>query len=187
MLKKLSIAVAVIVAGVLLFAATRPDTFSVRRSATIAAPPQAVYPLIADFKRWEAWSPWEKKDPAMKRAYGARTEGAGASYAWEGNSDVGKGSMRIAEAQPPSKVVIQLDFEQPFEAHNRVDFALAPSGPGTDVTWTMQGPVPYFAKIIHLFVDMDAMVGKDFETGLANLKRAAEEPAGAGTRMEGKQ
>jgi hypothetical protein len=186
MLKTLLLVVALAVAGVLVAAAMRPDTFSVQRSAAIAAPPEAIYPLIADFKRWEAWSPWERKDPAMKRSYGSRTEGAGATYAWEGNREVGQGSMQITQAQAPSKVVMDLDFVAPFAAHNVVDFALAPGGQTTQVTWTMRGPVPYLAKILHLFIDMDKMVGKDFEAGLASLKQAAEKSAAA-ARMEGKQ
>jgi uncharacterized protein YndB with AHSA1/START domain len=186
MVKVILVAIAVAIAGVLLLAATRPDTFSVQRSVAIQAPPEAVYPLIADFKHWEAWSPWEKKDPAMKRTFGATTEGKGATYGWEGNGEVGQGSMEIAEAVPPSKVALALDFVKPFEAHNRVDFALAPSGPTTHVTWTMQGAVPYPAKIVHLFVNMDKMVGKDFETGLANLKLAAEKTAAGIATMGGK-
>ncbi len=187
MLNIILVVAAVASASVLLLAATRPDTFSVQRSVVIHAPPEAVYPLIVDLKRWEAWSPWERKDPAMKRTFGATTQGKGARYAWEGNGDVGQGSMEITEAVSPSKVAIKLDFVKPFEAHNTVDFALAPSGQTTDVIWTMRGPVPYPAKIVHLFVDMDKMVGKDFEAGLANLKLAAEKrPAGA-TTLEGKQ
>ena len=174
MLKKILIIVVVLIAGVLIFAATKPDTFRVQRSASIKAPPEKIFPLINDFKRWDAWSPWEKKDPAMKRTFGATTSGKGATYAWEGNKDVGQGSMRIAESVAPSQVTINLDFMRPFEAHNFVDFTLEPKGDITNVTWTMQGPTPYFAKIIHVFIDMDSMVGKDFETGLANLKAAAE-------------
>ena len=186
MFRIILVVVAVAIAGVLLLAATRPDTFSVQRSVAIQAPPEAVYPLIADFKRWEAWSPWEKKDPAMKRTFGVTTAGQGATYAWEGNGEVGQGSMEIAHAESPSKVGIALDFVKPFEAHNRVDFALAPKGQATEVTWTMQGPVPYFANIVHLFVNMDAMVGRDFEAGLANLKLAAETPAAAAVTTGGK-
>jgi len=187
MVKIVLIAVAVLIAGVLLLAATRPDTFTVQRSASIQAPPQRVYALLEDFRRWDAWSPWEKKDPAMKRIYGATTSGKGAIYAWEGNGDVGQGRMEVADSIAPSRLTIKLDFVKPFEAHNRVDFALVPSGQTTNVTWTMQGDVPYFAKIVHMVVDMDKMVGKDFETGLANLKLAAEKPAAGTASMEGKQ
>ena len=174
MLKIIAIIVVVLVAGVLVFAATKPDTFRVQRAASIKAPPEKVFALINDFKRWDAWSPWEKKDPAMKRTWGAVTSGRGAKYAWEGNKDVGQGSMEIAESVPPSKVTLKLDFVSPFEAHNVVVFTLEPKGDTTNVTWAMEGPVPYFAKIIHVFIDMDSMVGKDFEAGLASLKAIAE-------------
>jgi uncharacterized protein YndB with AHSA1/START domain len=174
MLKITAIIVAVLIAVVLIFAATKPDTFRVQRAASIKAPPEKVFALINDFKRWDAWSPWEKKDPAMKRTWGAVTSGKGAKYAWEGNKDVGQGSMEIAESVAPSKITLKLDFVKPFEAHNIVVFTLEPKGGTTNVTWVMEGPVPYFAKIIHVFLDMDSMVGKDFEAGLASLKVIAE-------------
>lgn len=174
MIRIIAIVIALLIAGVLLFAATRPDVFQVERKTTIQAPPEKVFALINDFKQWTGWSPWEKKDPGMKRTYGAATSGKGATYAWDGNKDVGKGSMEIIESAPPSKIRLKLDFETPFEAHNRVAFTLEPRDGGTAVTWLMEGPVPYFAKIIHLFFNMDKMVGGDFETGLANLKALAE-------------
>lgn len=175
MLKAIAIVVAVVIAGVLLLAATQPDTFMVTRHATIKAPPDKVFSYINDFKRWDAWSPWEKKDPAMKRTFGSVTGGKGASYAWEGNKDVGQGRMEIAESSAPSRVGINLDFVKPFEAHNQVEFVLKSELSGaTHVTWSMRGHTPYFAKILHLLIDMDRMVGGDFETGLANLKAVAE-------------
>ena len=174
MFKIIGLIVALVIAGVLILAATRPDTFRVQRATTIQAPPQKVFEFIDDFNRWSVWSPWEKKDPAMKRTFGAATSGKGATYAWEGNKDVGQGSMEIAESAPPSRVAIKLDFVKPFEAHNMVEFTLEPRGEATALTWSMQGHTPYFAKIIHLFFDMDSMVGKDFEAGLASLKAAAE-------------
>jgi carbon monoxide dehydrogenase subunit G len=173
MLKIIGIIVAVLVAGVLILAATRPDTFRVERSASIKAPPDKVFAFINDFDRWSTWSPWEKKDPSMKRSFGAKS-GKGATYAWEGNKDVGQGRMEIADSVPPSRVTIKLDFVKPFEAHHIVNFTLEPKGDTTNVRWTMQGQTPYFAKIVHLFLDVDKMVGKDFEAGLANLKAAAE-------------
>lgn len=169
----IGIVVVVLVAGVLAVAATRPDVFRVERSASIKAPPDRIFAFINDFDRWGAWSPWEKKDPAMKRSFGAKS-GKGATYAWEGNKDVGQGRMEIADSVPPSRVAIKLDFVKPFEAHNLVVFTLEPKGDTTHVRWAMQGDTPYFAKIIHLFFDMDKMVGGDFEAGLAALKAAAE-------------
>jgi uncharacterized protein YndB with AHSA1/START domain len=174
MFKKIVIVVAVLVAALLVFAATKPDIFRVERTASIKAPPEKVFALLNDFQRWEAWSPWEKKDPAMKRTFSVVTSGKGAQYAWEGNKDVGQGRMEIAESAPPSRVAIKLDFVKPFEAHNTVEFTLDPKGEATNVTWAMQGDTPYLAKIIHVFIDMDKMVGKDFEAGLANLKAVAE-------------
>jgi uncharacterized protein YndB with AHSA1/START domain len=165
---------AALIAGVLLLAATKPDSFQVRRSASIKAPPEKVFALINDFKAWTAWSPWEKKDPAMKRSYGPTTSGKGAAYGWEGDKNVGQGSMEITDARSPSHIALKLDFLKPFEAHNTVEFTLTHEAGATSVTWTMTGPVPFFAKIIHVFVNMDKMVGKDFEAGLANLKREAE-------------
>ena len=166
--------IAVGVAGVLAFAATKPDVFAVQRSASIKAPPDRIFPLINDFKQWGAWSPYEKIDPAMKRSYGPITAGKGATYGWEGNKNVGAGSMEILDAPAPQKVLIKLDFMRPFEAHNIAEFTLVPSGDATSVTWSMRGPVPFLAKIIHVFMNMDKMVGGQFAEGLGNLKAAAE-------------
>ncbi len=174
MLKTIGIVVVVLIAAILAFAATKPDTFRVQRGATIKAPPEKIFPLLNDFQRWEAWSPWEKKDPAMKRTFSAVTSGKGAQYAWEGNKEVGQGRMEIAESVPASKLAIKLDFAKPFEAHNTVEFTLEPKGDSTGVTWAMRGETPYLAKIVHVFIDMDKMVGKDFEAGLANLKNVVE-------------
>ncbi len=174
MLKTVSIIIVVAIAAVLLFAATRPDTFQVQRTAAIQAPPEKIFPLINDFSRWNAWSPWEKKDPGMKRTFGTVTAGKGAVYAWDGNKNVGQGSMEITESAAPSRVAIELKFVKPFEASNDVEFILLPKGGLTQVTWTMRGRVGYFEKLIHLFFNIDRMVGGDFEAGLASLKTIAE-------------
>jgi hypothetical protein len=163
----------VLVAGVLGYAATRPDTFRVERSARIQAPPEKIVAFIQDFHQWPAWSPWEKIDPALRRTYGGAPAGKGAVYAWEGDRNVGKGRMEILEASP-ARVTIKLDFEKPFEAHNVAEFTLDGRAGGTDVTWAMHGPSPYMAKVIHTFVSMDTMIGKSFEAGLADLKTLAE-------------
>jgi uncharacterized protein YndB with AHSA1/START domain len=172
--KIIAVVVAVALATVPVLAATKPDSFEVQRSATIQAPPEKVFALINDFKQWDAWSPWEHKDPAMKRTYGPTTSGKGAYYGWDGNSEVGQGSMEIAESVPPSRVAIKLDFVKPFEGHNTADFTLVPQGNATVVTWKMHGPSPFITKVIQVFCDMDAMIGKDFEAGLAGLKTLAE-------------
>lgn len=173
MLKKIAIVVLVLVAALLGFAAIQPDSFRVQRSASIKAPPEKILPLIADFKSWSAWSPWEKLDPAMKRTYDGPASGKGAVYQWAGNREVGAGRMEIVEAVP-SKVAIKLDFRAPFEAHNVAEFTLEPKGDATTVTWAMYGPNNYAAKLMSVFFSMDGMVGGYFETGLANLKAAAE-------------
>jgi uncharacterized protein YndB with AHSA1/START domain len=174
MLKVILIIAVVLVAGVLVYAATKPDTFRVQRSASIKAPPEKIFPLINDYRNWASWSPYEKKDPAMKRTFGATAAGKGATYSWEGNKDVGQGSMEIQESVPPSRVTIKLDFVKPFEAHNTVDFTLQPEGETTKVTWDMQGPAPFLTKVMQVFINMDRMVGGDFETGLSSLKAVAE-------------
>ncbi len=174
MLKIIAILVILVIIGVLIFAATRPDSFRVERAVSIKAPPETIFALINDFNRWGAWSPWEKLDPAMKRTFGAATSGQGATYAWEGNKDVGQGRMEIAESVAPSRVTINLDFLKPFEVHNIVEFTLEPTGDSTKVTWAMHGPMPFISKVMSVFFSMDSMVGKDFEAGLANLKATAE-------------
>jgi hypothetical protein len=164
------------VAAVLVLAATKPGTFRVERATTIKAPRERIFALINDFHNWTSWSPWEKMDPAMQRRYAGPASGKGAVYEWEGNKKVGAGRMEIVDAAH-SKVAIKLDFLRPFEAHNNVAFTLEPQGDATLVTWAMQGPLPYIGKVMHVFMNMDRMVGKDFESGLANLKAAAERPA----------
>jgi len=162
------------IVGILAFAATKPDVFIVERSASIKAPPEKVFPFINDFRQWTMWSPFEKMDPDMKRSYGAITAGKGATYAWDGNKNIGAGNMEILDAPAAQRVTIKLDFTRPFEVHNIAEFTLEPAGDVTNVTWSMRGPVPYFAKIIHVFVDMDKMVGTQFVEGLGKLKAAAE-------------
>lgn len=166
--------VIVAIAAVLILAAAKPDTFQVVRATSIKASPTKIFPAINDFQKWSAWSPYEKKDPAMRRTFSGPTSGKGAGYAWEGDKNVGIGSMEIVDSLAPSKVALRLDFTRPFEAHNTVLFTLEPQGESTTVTWAMQGPVPYVAKIMHVILNIDKMVGKDFETGLGNLKALSE-------------
>jgi hypothetical protein len=176
MLKTLAIigvVVVVAIAGILLYAATKPDSFRVQRVVLINAPSDKVFPLINDIKAWTVWSPYEKKDPAMKRTYGAVTAGKGATYAWDGDKNVGQGSMEIVESGP-RKILIKLDFLKPFEAHNMGEFLLEPKGDSTSVTWATYGPSPYMSKVIGTFMNIDDLIGRDFEKGLADLKAAAE-------------
>ena len=174
MFKIILIIVVVLIVAVLVFAATRSDTFKVERAATIKASPERILAFINDFRRWTVWSPWEKLDPALKRSYSGPASGPGTIYEWQGNSKVGQGRMEIT-ASSSSATTIKLDFIKPFEAHNIADFTLVPQGNSTVLTWTMHGPKPYVAKLMHLFFNMDKLVGGDFERGLASLKVAAEE------------
>ena len=174
MFKKIALVIVVLVVAVLGYAATKPDSLHVQRSATIKAPPARVFPLINDFHSWSAWSPYEKVDPAMKKTYTGPANGKGAVYEWEGNSQVGKGRMEITDTSDPSRVTIKLDFIKPFEGHNVAEFTLVPQGDSTVVTWAMDGPSPYVVKLMGVFVNMDNMIGKDFETGLTNLRTLAE-------------
>ena len=174
MLKTIALILVVLVAAALLYAATRPDSFRVERSSTIKAPPEKIFALINDLHQWEAWSPWEKIDPALKRTYSGAPAGKGAAYAWVGNKEVGSGSMEIVETTPPAKVALKLDFTAPFEAHNMVEFSLVREGDATRVTQAMFGPSPFISKLMSLVFSMDKMVGAKFEEGLANLKSIAE-------------
>jgi uncharacterized protein YndB with AHSA1/START domain len=174
MLKKILIVLAVVIVVILIIAATKPDTFNVERSTTIKATPDKIFPLLNDFHHWSAWSPWEKLDPSMTRTYSGAPAGQGAIYEWKGNSKVGQGRMEITESVPSSKVAIKLDFIKPFEGHDTTVYTLEPQGDSTKLTWTMSGPMPFVSKIMCVFVSMDKMIGKDFESGLANLKSLAE-------------
>lgn len=174
MFKIIAGVVVILVAGVLAVAFTRPDSFRVQRSASIKAPPEKVYALVNDLRGWKEWSPYEKKDPAMRRTLSGAPSGKGAVYEWSGNKEVGKGRMEITDTTAPSKVLIKLDFLEPFEAHNTAEFSLQGRGDGTDVTWAIYGPSPFMSKLVSVFLDMDRMIGTDFEAGLANLKAIAE-------------
>lgn len=175
MLKTIALATVALTAGVLLYAATRPDSFRVERSTRIEAPADNIFPLVNDLRAWNGWSPYDAKDPAMQRTFSGPASGPGAVYAWSGNRDVGQGRMEILAATPPSQVTIQLDFIQPFQARNTAEFTLRPEGTGTKVTWALHGPSPYISKLMGLVFNLDHMVGNDFEVGLANLKRVAEQ------------
>ncbi|MDF0668479.1 MAG: SRPBCC family protein [Nitrospira sp.] len=174
MFKIITLTIIVLVASVLIYAAMQTDTFRVQRTASINSPADKIFPLLNDMRSFNTWNPYEKKDPNMKGAYSGPRSGKGAEYAFDGNKEVGKGNIEITESSHPSKVTMNLNMIDPFEAHNVVEFTLQPVGDGTNVTWSMQGSLPYIAKVIHLLFDMDRMVGKDFEAGLANLKTIAE-------------
>lgn len=175
MLETIAVVIVGLIGALLAFAATKPDTFRVQRSIGIMAPPERIFQHIDDLTKWSAWSPWEKMDPAMKKTAGGAPQGKGALYEWDGNHQVGKGRMEILESIPSSKILIQLDFLKPFEAHNRAEFTLTARDGSTTVTWAMYGPQPYLAKVMGLFFNCEKMVGPQFETGLTNLKTLAEQ------------
>lgn len=165
--------------AILAVASGKPDTFKVERKTTIAAPPELIYPHVADLVAWQAWSPWAKKDPAARFEFIGPSSGVGAAFAWDGNKEVGKGRMEIVEASPSSRVRYRLDFEKPFRGTNYAVFDVAqastagPAG-GTELTWTMTGDANMVTKVMDLLMNMDRMVGRDFEAGLAEIKRLSE-------------
>ena len=169
-----AVILAIAVAAVLIFAATKSGTLRVQRSTGIKAPAETIFALINDFRQWRSWSPYENKDPAMKRTYDGAERGKGAVYAWDGDKNVGSGRMEILEASAPQKIVIKLDFFTPFEGHNTAEFTMLPQGDGTHVTWVMHGPANFMSKLIQVFINLDHMIGRDFEAGLAKLKQVAE-------------
>jgi uncharacterized protein YndB with AHSA1/START domain len=174
MLKIAGILIVALVGGFLVYLVTRPDSFRIQRTTLIKAPPEKIFPLINDLQRWPAWSPFEKKDLGMKRRLSGAPSGKGAVYEWDGNKDIGQGRMEITDTAPPSRVTLKLDFTRPFEAHNIVDFTLEPRGDSTQVTWAIHGPSPFMSKVMGVVINMDKMVGKDFEAGLADLKAISE-------------
>ncbi len=167
------IIVAAGIVAVLAYAASKPDAFTVSRTALIAAPPEAIFPLIDDLHAQSAWSPFEK-DPNMKRTHGGAPRGKGAVYEWDGNRQVGAGRIAITDSVPSSKVILQLDMQQPFTAHNTVEFTLVRRGSDTSVTWTMRGRQPFMGKLMGLVMNCDKMVGGQFEEGLSKLKKLVE-------------
>jgi len=174
MLPIIVLIIVALIAALLIYAASRPASFRIERSTAINAPPEKIFPLINDFHRWNAWSPWEKLDEGLKRTFSGPASGKGAVYEWLGNNKVGQGRMEITDATAPSKVTIKLDFLKPFEAHNTAEFTLAPQGGATRVNWAMYGASPYMARLMGLVFNMDKMLGASFDQGLANLKAQAE-------------
>lgn len=160
--------------GLLLaYASTRPDSFTVARSLVIDATPSTLFALIQDFREWAKWSPWDKLDPTMKRTFEGSERGVGARYTWEGNSKVGGGAMTIREVTEDARVALDLHFIKPIAANNTTVFTLDPTEGGTRVTWTMEGHNNLMAKLFGVFMNMDAMIGRDFEKGLAAMRDAA--------------
>jgi uncharacterized protein YndB with AHSA1/START domain len=174
MLKLIAIGVLVVIGAFLLYAATRPDTFRVARTAIIKAPPEKIFALINDLRSMQTWSAWEKMDPGMKRTHGGAASGPGATYAWAGNRQIGEGRMEIIESSPPSKVTIRMDFIKPFAAVNTLEFTLQPDGGSTRVTEAIFGPSPFISKVMSIVCNADRMIGGKFDESLAELKVMAE-------------
>lgn len=176
MIKTIALLLVLAIGALLLYAASRPKVMAVQRSALIQAPAEKIHPLINDLHRFNTWNPYEKKDPAIKGSYRGPASGPGAGYDFEGNKDVGKGSIQITGAVVPASVTMELHMIEPMEGRNTIAFTLAPRGEATEVTWAMHGPSPFIARLAGVFFDMDRMIGRDFEAGLANLKSVAEKP-----------
>jgi hypothetical protein len=177
MIKKTAIVLVGILVVLAIVIATRPAAFKIVRSAKISAPADVVFANLDDFHAWPQWSPWAKLDPNMKTSYAGPASGPGASYSWSGDSKVGEGKMTIKESNPSQSVVIALDFEAPMKAQNLAVFTIKPSGEGVNVDWTMTGENGFVGKAFSMVMDMDKMVGDDFEKGLANLKSVSEAEA----------
>jgi len=174
-MSKVLVVLVLLLGGAAAYVATRPDAYHVERSTTVEAPPATVFAQIDDLSVWKEWSPWEKKDPAMKRTLSATTSGVGASYSWAGNKEVGKGKMTITDSRPGEKVVEKLEFIEPFQSQAEITFKMAAEGPAaTKVTWAMDGKHNFISKAFSVVKPMDGMIGKDFEEGLAGLKKVAE-------------
>lgn len=174
MLIPILIAVGAIVVLFVVIVAVQPAAFRIVRSATMSAPPSAIFEQVNDFHNWTAWSPWERLDPALKRTYEGAPAGVGAIYSWEGNKQVGQGRMTITESRLSELIRINLEFIKPFKATNTTEFTFQPKDSQTVVTWTMTGTKNFMFKAVSLFMNMDKLVGGDFEKGLANMKSVVE-------------
>ena len=174
MIARILILLAVAIVAIIIIIAMRPPTFRVERSATINAPPAAVFAEVNNLHNWEAWSPWAKLDPNAKNTYSGPAEGVGADFAWDGNKNVGAGRMTITQSKPVELIAIDLQFYRPFAATNRTEFTFTPEGSGTRVTWAMSGRNGFLGKAVGLVVDCDKMCGQMFEKGLRQLNTACE-------------
>lgn len=172
-LKVILLILALLIVAILIYAAMRPKSFRLERSTTINASPEKIFPLINDFHAWTGWSPWENIDAELKRTYGGTPSGVGTTYGWEGKK-TGQGRMEITESHQDKNISLKLDFIKPFKANNITDFTLTPSGDQTRLTWAMHGPLSLIQRVMHIFFNMEKMVGPDFEKGLARIKALAE-------------
>ena len=174
MLKKILFGVVAVLVALMGVIATRPDTYTVQRTATLKASPDVAFALVNDFRQWGEWSPWDKLDPNQKRTFEGAELGVGARYGWSGNDQVGEGRMSIEESKANELVRIKLEFLKPWASTNATSFQFSPTADGVSVTWKMEGNHDFMGKAMSLVMDMDAMLGKDFDAGLANMGKAAE-------------
>ncbi len=178
MLKKILIVIGVIVVAFVIIVALQPAEFHVARTATVAAPAEVVFAQVNELKKWEAWSPWVKIDPAMKQTYEGPASGIGAISRWAGNNQVGEGSMTITESRPNELLRFTLEFIKPMAGTSTAEFSFRPEGNQTSITWSMSGRNNFIAKAMCLFMNMDKMVGGEFEKGLAQIKSITETAPG---------
>ncbi len=177
MLLKILAVVALVIVILVIVIALQPGEFRIARSTKISAPPPVVFVQVNDFRKWQAWNPWGKIDPAMKVSYAGAPAGVGAAYSWSGNNEVGEGRMTIIESRPYELIRVKLEFLKPFAATNTAEFTFKPEANETMTTWSMFGEKNFMAKAIHLFISMEKMIGGQFEKGLADMKVAAETAA----------
>jgi hypothetical protein len=185
MFKNILLVLVVLIAGLAIYVQFQPDSYAVERSAVIPAPPATVFAMVNDFHRWSEWSPWENKDPQIKRTFSEPAAGKGAKYAWVGNDKVGEGDMTITESKPGELIDVDLHFIKPFEGRALTEFRFVPEGAATKVTWKMSGKNNFLGKAMCLVMNMDKTVGGDFETGLANMKAKVVAPAATGSTTSG--
>jgi uncharacterized protein YndB with AHSA1/START domain len=174
MILRIGLFLAVLLAAVLLFATTRPDVILVQRSVTIAAPPDKIFPLLNDFHEWPQWASQDREDSTMARTYSGPASGAGAVSNWTSSGSAGRGRMKMADSEPPWRVLVAVDFVKPMALHNTHEILLEPTGSATTVTWTAQMRSPYTMKLMGVFVNMDNFLGRHFQSSLDNLKKVAE-------------
>ena len=174
MIRKILVFVVALIAAFLFYVNSRPSSFRVERSIAINSSPEAVFAIISDLHEGINWSPWEELDPNMKKVFSGPEKGVGSKLAWDGNDDVGAGSQEIITAESPSKLVTKLVFLRPFEATNHAEFSIKQEGSGSEITWAMYGENNFGSKLFGCFVNMDEMIGKDFEKGLSKLKKYSE-------------
>lgn len=180
-------AFAVVVGLFLIVVAMQPAEFRITRLAKMSSEPTRVFEQVNDFHKWEAWSPWAKLDPNAKATFEGPDSGEGAKFSWAGNDKVGEGTQTIVESKPDERIRIRLDFEKPMKDTSEAEFTFKPEGEQTVVTWSMYGKKNFVSKAFCMFMDMDKMIGSEFEKGLASLKTIVEKPAEAAAVPSGEE